>query len=249
MQITRRVDLAQLMTGKGRSSNLALSSLIRWFVQRLDMPHWIGLWAPDLAAFNFALTWSDSRKVSCLRNKVMGQVNLVLAGMGKVADSGSFTLTSGVLDRDPIRMGTGAATANGALGGFVVGAVSKCHAGNGLMSSVLVCWMCQCRDTEGGFLVTSPFHQGASGLLMQKVSKVLPQDKSSSSSEHKPKPLSAVWIGFSRFCAPKSHPGRASGRRIFRPAPSHAGAAAFRLLCRHHLQPLSGFAGAHPVIA
>lgn len=31
-------------------------------------------------------------------------------------------LTSGVLDRDPIRMGTGAATANGALGGFVVGA-------------------------------------------------------------------------------------------------------------------------------
>jgi len=57
-----------------------------------------------------------------LRNKVMGQVNLVLAGMGKIAEGGSFTLTSGVLDRDPIRMGAGAATANGALGGFVVGA-------------------------------------------------------------------------------------------------------------------------------
>lgn len=57
-----------------------------------------------------------------LRNKVMGQVNLVLAGMDRIAENGSFTLTSGVLDRDPIRMGTGAATANGALGGFVVGA-------------------------------------------------------------------------------------------------------------------------------
>ena len=57
-----------------------------------------------------------------LRNKVMGQVNLVLAGFDRVRDGGSFTLTSGVLDRDPIRMGAGAATANGALGGFVTGA-------------------------------------------------------------------------------------------------------------------------------
>ena len=56
-----------------------------------------------------------------LRNKVMGQVNLVLTGLNRVADGGSFTLTSGVLDRDPIRMGAGAAMANGALGGFVVG--------------------------------------------------------------------------------------------------------------------------------
>lgn len=57
-----------------------------------------------------------------LRDKVMGQVNLVLAGLDSVSDGGSFTLTSGVLDRDPIRMGTGAATANAALGGFVLGA-------------------------------------------------------------------------------------------------------------------------------
>lgn len=57
-----------------------------------------------------------------LRHKVMGQVNLVLAGLDTINDSGSFTLTSGVLDRDPIRMGAGAATANGALGGFVLGA-------------------------------------------------------------------------------------------------------------------------------
>lgn len=57
-----------------------------------------------------------------LQQKVMGQINLVLAGMSMLTEGGSFTLTSGVLDRDPIRMGTGAATANGAIGGFVVGA-------------------------------------------------------------------------------------------------------------------------------
>lgn len=57
-----------------------------------------------------------------LQSKVMGQINVVLAGMAHVTDGGSFTLTSGVLDRDPIRMGAGAAVANGALGGFVVGA-------------------------------------------------------------------------------------------------------------------------------
>ncbi|WP_322067272.1 short chain dehydrogenase [Burkholderia ubonensis] len=57
-----------------------------------------------------------------LRNKVMGQVNLVLAGLRVIDNGGSFTLTSGVLDRNPIRMGTGAATANGAIGGFVRGA-------------------------------------------------------------------------------------------------------------------------------
>jgi len=57
-----------------------------------------------------------------LTNKVMGQVNVVLAGLEHVDDGGSFTLTSGVLDRDPIRQGTGAATANGAMAGFVTGA-------------------------------------------------------------------------------------------------------------------------------
>lgn len=54
-----------------------------------------------------------------LRQKVMAQINLVLAGLDIIADGGSFTLTSGVLDRDPIRKGVNAATANGALAGFV----------------------------------------------------------------------------------------------------------------------------------
>ncbi|WP_195819946.1 short chain dehydrogenase [Roseobacter sp. MH60115] len=57
-----------------------------------------------------------------LENKVMGQINLVLAGLKRLAGKGSFTLTSGVLDRDPVVAGTDAALANGALAGFVKGA-------------------------------------------------------------------------------------------------------------------------------
>jgi len=54
-----------------------------------------------------------------LQQKVMGQVSLVLTGLNRVKDHTSFTLTSGILDRDPIKLGTNAATANAALTGFV----------------------------------------------------------------------------------------------------------------------------------
>ena len=64
-----------------------------------------------------------------LRQKVMGQVNLVLAGLDAISEGGSFTLTSGVLDRDPIRGGTNAATANGALAGFVKSAAIELKRG------------------------------------------------------------------------------------------------------------------------
>jgi len=57
-----------------------------------------------------------------INHKVLPQVNLVLEGFDYVNDGGSFTLTSGVLNRDPIRGGSGAAAANGALDGFVMGA-------------------------------------------------------------------------------------------------------------------------------
>jgi NAD(P)-dependent dehydrogenase (short-subunit alcohol dehydrogenase family) len=54
--------------------------------------------------------------------KVLPQVNLVLEGLDHVNDRGSFTVTSGVTNRDPIPGGSCAAAANGALDGFVVGA-------------------------------------------------------------------------------------------------------------------------------
>ena len=57
-----------------------------------------------------------------INHKLLPQVNLVLEGFDYVNDGGSFTLTSGVLNRDPIRGGSCAAAANGALDGFVLGA-------------------------------------------------------------------------------------------------------------------------------
>jgi hypothetical protein len=39
----------------------------------------------------------------------MGQVNVVLAGLQHINKNGSFTLTSGILNRDPIPLGSSAA--------------------------------------------------------------------------------------------------------------------------------------------
>lgn len=57
-----------------------------------------------------------------LQHKLMGQVNVVLAGLKHLSDHGSFTLTSGILNRDPIPQGSSAAMVNGAIDGFVRGA-------------------------------------------------------------------------------------------------------------------------------
>jgi NAD(P)-dependent dehydrogenase (short-subunit alcohol dehydrogenase family) len=54
-----------------------------------------------------------------LKDKLMGQVNLVLIGRDFVKDGGSFTLTSGVLSHDPIRFGSSASMVNGAIDAFV----------------------------------------------------------------------------------------------------------------------------------
>ena len=53
-----------------------------------------------------------------LRNKLMGQVNLVRYGIDSVADKGSFTLTGGILGREPIPGGEAISMANLALEGF-----------------------------------------------------------------------------------------------------------------------------------
>ena len=56
-----------------------------------------------------------------LNNKLMGQVNLVSHGLKYINDGGSFTLTSGILNKDPVKSGSSAALVNGALEGFVIG--------------------------------------------------------------------------------------------------------------------------------
>lgn len=60
-----------------------------------------------------------------IANKLLGQIDLVLQGMTRVQDGGSFTLTSGVLARESIRGGAVSSTVNGALESFVLAAAAE----------------------------------------------------------------------------------------------------------------------------
>ena len=57
-----------------------------------------------------------------LKDKALGQVELVRAGIDFLNDTGSFTLMTGVLARDPIPSGSVAALANGAIESFTLAA-------------------------------------------------------------------------------------------------------------------------------
>ena len=54
-----------------------------------------------------------------IRNKLMGQVNLVRYGIDHVNDNGSFALTSGILAREPITGSEALSLVNCGLEGFV----------------------------------------------------------------------------------------------------------------------------------
>jgi NAD(P)-dependent dehydrogenase (short-subunit alcohol dehydrogenase family) len=61
---------------------------------------------------------SDADFDFCLKNKLMGQVNLVRVGMDHLNDNGSFTLTSGILSRIPMEGSTAISLVNAALEGY-----------------------------------------------------------------------------------------------------------------------------------
>lgn len=62
-------------------------------------------------------------------SKLMGQVNLVLIGQHHINPKGSFTLTSGSLAKDPIRLGANLSTVNGALDAFAKAAAIELENG------------------------------------------------------------------------------------------------------------------------
>lgn len=75
-----------------------------------------------------------------LQNKLMGQVNLVLTGQRWLNDGGSFTLVSGILSHDPIRLAACVSTVNSAVEGFVRAAAIELPRGlriNAVSPSVL----------------------------------------------------------------------------------------------------------------
>jgi NAD(P)-dependent dehydrogenase (short-subunit alcohol dehydrogenase family) len=53
-----------------------------------------------------------------LRSKLMGQVNLVMLGLKHIHAGGSFTLTTGQINEDPIRFGASGAMVNGGIEAF-----------------------------------------------------------------------------------------------------------------------------------
>lgn len=57
--------------------------------------------------------------INGIQNKLLGQIDVVLTGIEYLNDNGSFTLTSGVLNRDFIPGGSCIAMVNSALEGFV----------------------------------------------------------------------------------------------------------------------------------
>ncbi|NUT78612.1 short chain dehydrogenase [Pseudomonas sp. C1C7] len=76
-----------------------------------------------------------------LKDKLMGQVNLLLIGREFANDGASFTFTTGVLSHDPIRSGACAALVNGALDSFVRAAAIELPRGlrvNSISPNVLV---------------------------------------------------------------------------------------------------------------
>ena len=56
------------------------------------------------------------------QSKLMGQINLVIEGIKYAQPQASFTLTTGLLNVDPIPKGSAAAMVNAAVEGFVKGA-------------------------------------------------------------------------------------------------------------------------------
>ena len=60
-----------------------------------------------------------------IKNKMMGQVNLVRIGQNYLNDGGSFTLTTGILAEDPIVGSTAVTLLNAGLNGFVLAAAQE----------------------------------------------------------------------------------------------------------------------------
>jgi NAD(P)-dependent dehydrogenase (short-subunit alcohol dehydrogenase family) len=75
--------------------------------------------ATGSARFKPLAELTDEDFAFSIRSKLMGQVNLVRLGLARVRDSGSITITTGVLARKPMRGSAAVSLVNAALEGFV----------------------------------------------------------------------------------------------------------------------------------
>ena len=116
-----------------------------------------------------------------LENKLMGQVNVVRLGLDYINDNGSFTLTSGILNHEPIYMGASAAMVNGAIDGFVTGAAIELPRGiriNTVSPTVVTEALGKYDSFFPGFesvdvnYVANAYRKSVSGLFTGKVIRV-----------------------------------------------------------------------------
>ena len=97
-----------------------------------------------------------------IRSKMMGQINLVMAGKNYINDNGSFTITSGILADDPIKNAVVVSTINSALHGFVVGATPELS--RGIRLNVVCPGV-----VEDSYEALAPYFPGHDPVPMNKV--------------------------------------------------------------------------------
>ncbi|HEY9674535.1 MAG TPA: short chain dehydrogenase [Waterburya sp.] len=112
-------EVVQVARSKGdyQADITSKDSLVRLF--EAITPFDAVVCAAGAAKFAPLETLSDEDFQFSLENKLMGQVNLVRVGQHYISDNGSFTLTSGVLAREPIPGSAAVSVVNGGLEAFV----------------------------------------------------------------------------------------------------------------------------------
>jgi len=104
--------------------------------------------AAGVAVFGSIDDLSDEDYAASIRNKLMGQVNLVRRGLGRVTEGGSFTLTSGTLSAEPDNATVAVAMTGAAVEGFVRAAALDLE-GRYRLNAVSPAWVAESRRAAG----------------------------------------------------------------------------------------------------
>jgi NAD(P)-dependent dehydrogenase (short-subunit alcohol dehydrogenase family) len=98
-----------------------------------------------------------------LTHKLMGQVNVVRAGVNYMNDNGSFTLTSGVLGDEPMQGSSSISMVNAGINGFVRAAALEMPRGT-RVNAVSPIWVKETMEAMG--------MDSTSGMPAENVARV-----------------------------------------------------------------------------